>query len=493
MNLSVTTFICFLMKKIRGRVVTLSFFLTLLFVGINFTMEYASDTYSTFLEADTWKWMLYENGRIVNAVIYYVLEQLSIPFGYLYKLSYLTAFFFILLAVSFFASLINTIIHKETLAVLLSFLCIVNFYSIEYFLFIEKGLFFAGIFLCILALFLTVTFFQTKNYRLLLFSFFSLLVAVFMYQALLGLYAVLCLPFLIYYSKNGKDFLIKNGIIALLYGIPMAVSFVITGFLFQSSRISASEGIHLSLNEVVIRLKEILTKRWFHIPEGLFLLFFFLMIILFCFTFWGREHKKIGKELFFLSYLLCAVFIISFFPQLLGVTTSYSPRVLYPFASVFGVFFLYFVLCQKGCYQNKLCFLYQGVLLFLLCIQYCNFQSVFIERYRSNQADRYYVSILSHQIQEYEKANNTVISTICFYHDQNITWWEEGYEESNLHPRAQSLGWSNLNAINLYSGKSYVKGEPEAEYEEHFKKFDWNTYCEEQLIFEGDILHLCIY
>lgn len=503
----------------KGRMLLLSFFLALLFFGINLEMEYASDTYSTFMEAETWKWMLYENGRIVNAFFYYVFEALAIPSGYLYKLSYAAAFFFIVAAVSLFSFLLFSLIKKEVMAVLISFFTIVNFYSIEYFLFIEKGLFFLGVFLCVSGTIFTVKYFEEQKKKLLFPAFLCLVAAVFIYQALLGLYAILCLPFLIYYTKNKGDFFLKNCMTALLYGLPMGLSFVVTKIIFQSSRISDSAGLHLSFGKVFAKTGEILFKRFFHIPTGLFCAFFLAVILLFLMTLFvskksitsitavdsvgdmkalllnqtGSKVRHLTIHCVSFLYLISASYIISFFPQLLGVTDSYSPRVLYPFASLFGVLLLYMILNMGGISFQRICFLSHAVLIFFLGIQYFNFQSVFIERYRSNQADRTYVSIISHQIEEYEKANDIKVNTICFYHDKNVVWWEEGYDESNLHPRAQSLGWSDLNSIHLYSGKEYEKGEPLPIYVEYFSEFDWNTYCEEQLIFEGDTLHVCIY
>ena len=107
--------------------------LMVVFFGVNFGIEFATDTYSTFGEADTWKWMLYENGRVLNALVYYLFELLHVPGGYIYKLSYLTALFFGVLSSYLFASPLLSFIKKEWVASFVAFLTILNFYVIEYF------------------------------------------------------------------------------------------------------------------------------------------------------------------------------------------------------------------------------------------------------------------------------------------------------------------------------------------------------------------------
>ena len=152
--------------------------LMVLFFGINFGIEFATDTYSTFGEADTWKWMLYENGRVINALIYYLFELLSIPAGYIYKLSYLTALFFGIISCFLFASILLSFTKKEWLASLIAFLTILNFYVIEYFLFIEKGLFLIAIFLCVVAFCFTLEYLKRKKILYLAPALFCLLAAV---------------------------------------------------------------------------------------------------------------------------------------------------------------------------------------------------------------------------------------------------------------------------------------------------------------------------
>ncbi len=59
--------------------------------------------------------------------------------------------------------------------------------------------------------------------------------------------------------------------------------------------------------------------------------------------------------------------------------------------------------------------------------------------------------------------------------------------------RAQSCGWSALNSINLYLGRNYLEGEQDKDLAEYFASQNWGMYSEEQVIFRGNELHLCVY
>lgn len=118
---------------------------------------------------------------------------------------------------------------------------------------------------------------------------------------------------------------------------------------------------------------------------------------------------------------------------------------------------------------------------------------MFVDRYKCNEADRYYCEIIGNKIQEYETESNITVDTICFYKDKSLRWFDMGLGDDGMMTRAQSCGWSNLTALNLYLDSDYQKGESLPEYQEYFSTFNWDTYSDQQVIFENNVLHLCVY
>ena len=483
-------------ENINIRLLSYCGILTLMFFGINFSIEYATDTYATFGETGTWQWMLYENGRVINALIYYLFELLHLPEGYIYKLSYLTALLFAALSCYLLSRVLLFFLSREWAAALLAFLTIINLYVIEYFLFIEKGLFFIAIFFSVAAFICTLSYFKEGKIFVLFPALLFLLGAVFMYQIMPALYVVLCLPFILCYSKSTRDFLRYNLVTAVLYAAPMACSFFVTTILLNSQRTSGKlQSLLGNLHDLLDNLALLLFERHFHLPGYLFASLILISSLFYLITvFYDKDNNRLKKLLFY-PYLVAGVIFASFFVHLTGVSDAFIPRVIYPFGTLPGLLIILTILFKPASLTYPSSF-YKGLWLILLSlglIQYFNFQSVFIDRYRCNQADYYYCQILSYQIEKYERESGNIVDTVCFYKDQNTLWWERGYDETNLNPRAQSAGWSNLNAINHYMEKNYRKGESLPVYEEYFKQYDWGTYTEDQIIFEKNILHLCIY
>ena len=74
-----------------------------------------------------------------------------------------------------------------------------------------------AVLLCTVAVYFTKEFFEKEQKRFLLFSLGCLLMVVFIYQLMLGLFVVMCLPFVVKYSDNWKSFVKNNILVAMLY------------------------------------------------------------------------------------------------------------------------------------------------------------------------------------------------------------------------------------------------------------------------------------
>ena len=48
-----------------------------------------------------------------------------------------------------------------------------------------------------------------------------------------------------------------------------------------------------------------------------------------------------------------------------------------------------------------------------------------------------------------------------------------------------------MSSMNYYSGRVFERGEMVPEYVDTFAGIDWNAFSEDQLIFDGDTVHVC--
>jgi len=60
--------------------------------------------------------------------------------------------------------------------------------------------------------------------------------------------------------------------------------------------------------------------------------------------------------------------------------------------------------------------------------------------------------------------------------------------------RAFATSWSDVNHLNVILEKSYLKKNPDQKiFNQHFKGKNWDSFSTEQLVFDGEILHICVY
>lgn len=458
------------------------FIIGLLLFGINCTLEFATDTYFT-LTNSTWQHMLYDNGRVISGLIYYIFEgYLHLSAQEIYSISYICAILFLTVSLYFLAKTIATYCKNALYSILIASSIIANIFSIEYFLFIEKGIFMLGILFVILAFYFTYEFFDKGNIKNIIFSEFLLIGTVYIYQQYAALYVILCLPFIIKYADTFLKFIQNNIIVALMYGISMGIANITTKYVLHSYRLP--ENYNINIINTINNIKNAFINSGFIIPKYLF-----VFTILFAIVINIMLEKK---NILYTMYLVMGIIIVTYIPYFIGITSDYSIRIMYPAASIVGILILNAVV-NNFKETGLTTVLSMGLLLILFLVQMYSFNCNFIERYKCNQTDKYICSIIIDRINKYQLENNLEIDTICIYEDSQRTWSYEGLNRSWLNPRAFVTSWSDVNAINYFSGRNFERGEVNEEVRDYFASHNWDTFSDEQLIFEGHILHLCVY
>lgn len=491
-------------------ILTISLVLVILFFGIDFSIEYATDTYATFMDNSVWEYMLHENGRVINAAVYWIFYQLSPSPKLVYFLSYISALIFTFLSVYLYGLLLNSFIHNEYYSAFLSFFILVNPFSIEYYLYIEKGLFLFSLFCVILALNCLNNYFNFHHKQQIYIAFLFLLASVLCYQITIGIFVICAIPLLVKNFSSKTEFIVRNITVAFLYGASLGCSYIITSFCLHSSRIESAKSFAYVLENTLKNIIHITKNSYYHLPNN-YLLYCYLVSFLVIIFLFLQSHQKV-RFFFTISYGVVAVIFVSFFPFFSGVTTGFACRTVYPYGCIWGILIVLALQLNynnhtpetinisqdtirslKPLYKIWLPKILSLLVLLLLIEQYLLFQQVFLDRYKGNQTDKYICQMIGERIQNYENSTGKTITTICFYKDQALTWGIDGTFQNGLLDRAHATGWSNLASINYFLNKDYSKGTPNEDYIKLFQDKNWNFYSDEQLIFEGDTLHFCVY
>lgn len=475
------------------------FILTLLFLGGGYQIKYAIDTFYTFHKGFAWaaEDMLYRNGRPVMALMYRLFAMTHMRNEAFYYISYVIAFVFAGLSVYLFESILKRYIDNENICIILSFLSIINVYTIEYFMFIEQGGFMIAIFLNILAVwFLNIYLAEHKKINI-VYATLSILIGLLTYQSTIALYFILMLPFIWHEAKTFKDYIKSFGILVILYWIPVGLYLMMFKMFFSDMRVSTETKVIQKISKIDDIVKYSFKTTYHLLPE-----YFYLCLLV------GIIAISIVSIIYFkLRYietlnLMIILLTSSILPvgSVLVADSWGAPRIIYPMMSIVGVYGInyYLNICENTS-ATKLENISKGTIIFLslllLFSQYLSYTNIYNDKYEMNYADRVRVQEIGQAIYEYEVTTGNKIIQITFYRDFNhkVPFYDDIYSESDLVVSAFHSWDSQLNVINYYLGTHYKRGAEDTYYKDYFSKLDWNSYSPSQIVCDKDTLHYCVY
>ncbi len=483
-----------IIKKIKDKNLYLSLLITLVFFGIFIRMEYATDTYSVLASypKEIFNHFM-ESGRFVTALWWGAVNVLNLGDYLIYLSSFILAIICITLAIYNLYLVISKKIENSALSLILSTITIINPFSIELFLFIEKGIFGLGILLSILAFSRFVKYLEGDK-KSLIFIFIYMLIATFCYQGVIGLFIAISAVYVIVYNKNIKDFIKNNIIILLGYGIPAIINLITVKFIYGNSRVTGEVVLQESIQKILQGSKEMIASynilpKYTLVIAILALTLFYIVSILISKK---DSIKKKALNILGLAYIFIAILGISIVPQIMQSTESiwFVPRSTYPFATIMGLVSIYALITTE---KNNIKYIIIGIIsVSILAMQLYSFNKIEIDHYNLNYMDKINSLSIGKEIQAYEQETGNKVTKICIYNDQNISytypyiWAKKDTNITGFYP-----DWSIIKMINYYNNINLTQGEINLEIEESFKEKDWDNYSDEQIIFIGDTIHYC--
>lgn len=487
-----------------------------LFFGADAFLEFTTDTYRTFAVGVGKKArdMLVRNGRPVIALYYKCFGMTGLPQEKFYYISFGTGLLLAAASLYVLSGLLEGIFHSRRKAFLTSLLVVINLFIIEYFMFVETMGFLTGVFFAVLAACFTAYFYAGKGILYLIPALFSLLIAQFAYQPTVGIFCVILLPLSSFYA-GGKlaRFIWNNVVMGMMFGIVNVATIVMMKH-YQSYRsaftvTSTIENIKWAFRTIweVVRysykiMDGILPNGTFFVVAVLLTLLVIVKAVLCC------PREKVPAAAASVIYSMGAVTALQILYYAVG--NQHAMRICYTVGALPGVAMMhYFLLDVPASDQNTESSRQEksgkGVLsginavaVFLLIMfligQYLSFQRVIIDRYKGNEADRLYIETIGQSIREYEQESGTQVTKVAVCKDAHVpdSWVEFS---SDRYSRARSLNrtWSDIDSLNYYLKRKFKRADDNEEIKKQFSERDWNAFSQDQLVFEGDTLYLCVY
>ena len=486
------------MKAEKNIVLKISAFV-MLFFGVNVYFAFATDTYCTFkkgFEASAAD-MVSRNGRPIIGLMYELHHLSGLSNKSFYYISTVLALVFLGVSIWLFQRLLARHGVRENIRILLSCASIANIFIIEYFMYIEKCGFMLAILFDISAVWLVERFFDKKKKSDIALAMIMLTLAVFTYQGTVALFVILSIPFAFKYSKKFTEYVINMFWLGISYAVAVMLDMLAFKFVFKSSRISDQIDLIANIKKVIKGLVWYGISTFDILPRYMFLV---LAIIVFaaavCVAFCQKE--KWLSILNILAIILAACIVST--ATILQGSGFWATRTVYPIASVIGALTVNLFINQPDISDGdkrvrRVQTVTVLVILILLICQYFSFNKIYIDKYKVNVLDEYRYDYIGQAIEEYQESSGNEIKKIAFYTDAERTSpaYFDLYDQGSLVVSAFYRSWSELTALNYYLDTSYEKADQSDEYVEYFASKDWNQLSQEQLIFDGDTLHLCIY
>lgn len=471
--------------------------ITILFYGVFCIMQYAPDTYSVFATNLTdIVSHFFSCGRIVTGGALYIVRGLLHIGNYgTYLLSYGFAMLCMIISLYKLNKLINQEIKNTIVSILITTLIIINPFSIELFVYIEKGIMILSILLCILAVEQIKKFFE-GNKKSIIVALILMIIANCCYQGTVGLFVAISLLYIIKYSKNIKEFIVNNIIVALTYGIPAILNFMLVRFLFTNERVAGKIVLSESIIKMLQGTKRMVINTYDLLPKYVFMI---LIAVLLGIIIYQAIKKKISSkkkilEILGACYLIAGTLFATVAPQILQDTSSiwFVARSSYTMASIIGLLTMY--IFMKTQIHVKMKNMLIVILLAFLLLQFVSFMSFSIDNYIGNYIDKMTTLEINQLIKDYEEKMGQQITQISIYHDSEIQYtYPELKASGDMNIKAYSADWCVPQIIQMYTGRNLTTVENDETLKNEFLQKNWNVFDKEQIVFQGDTMHICLY
>lgn len=489
------------MKQIKEMLKNRSFYLYILisvtFFGIFCKMEYATDTYSV-LETPFKDMLIHfiSSGRLVTACWYTIYKVFNLSSNIAYMLSFILAIICTSISIYKLENIFSKDIKSKAISILASVLIIINIFSIELYLFIEKGILMLSVLFCVCAVEKLIKYFE-GNKKSLVGVLAYMLLANFSYQGTVGLFVAIALLYIVKHTKDIKSFVMNSIVTGLGYGVPALINYITVRFIFVNNRVNGANDFLESIAKIISGTKSMMFSTFEIMPKYLFigLVVVLALIIIYKLIRSNINNKKKALLILGMAMIILGNFVVTIFPQIMQNTASiwFVPRSTYTFASLLGILLVYLYMNTDVNIKLEKALLISLVI--YLSIQYVSFQNISRDRYILNYMDNYTIMQMQEKIEEYEKESGNKVSKISFYEGKSKEYtYPKLFVNGDTNIKAFYPEWSRLNAINYYLNRDLENVENDKKVEEHyFKDKVWEYYNDEQIIIVGDTVHMFIY
>ncbi len=482
-------------KIILATIVTLIFFISLAKV------EYSRCTFRMYVNDYSVEFNHFLTlGRYIVAIWWKIVSVLKFNLSQTYFVSYAMAIIFMILSLYKTQNIVEKLIKKDTtqnwkkdiLVLTISILITMNPFVIELFLYLEKGCMVMSLFFAIYAAEKMLNYFENRKIRDIIKTTVCILISAFCYQGATLMYLAFAFVFAVKYAKNIKQFILNNIIISIPFLLGYGINFICIKLFFTSVRIAGQINVVENLKVIGQKISQLLIDNFGTLPKFSIIIGVMALFAITCI--YSYKNKQI-KYVFAFVYIYLATLVIILVPQLVLETNSVQilARSSIPYGGIIGIILLYMV--SEINFNKTTQKIIYGIITLIVLIEFIYMQITIIDHYKINKLDLDTVNIIKERIEEYEKETHNTVDKIVLYRDKEVKrHYPKLKNYGQINEKIISIDARILEILEYISNKKYQQiPDKNSEYEEFFKENDWDYFDKEQLKFENDTLHLCIF
>ena len=458
-------------------------------------IEYATDTYSVFnFNSEQVYAQFASSGRFITAIIGRLVKIAGFSEQAIYVGSYLLAIICVLISQYKVYGLLKDDVKNKNFRILIAILIIINPFSIELFLFIEKGVMWLGVLMAVCAVERIVKYFETNRKRNIVYAMIFMFLANCSYQGVVGIFVSVSLIYILKYSSDIKEFVKNNIVVAVTYGIPAVADYLLIKILYQGSRVNGQIILSESVSKIFDGTIQMIISTYGLLPKYLFIISIGILFSLGVYE-TIRKKRKAFYEISKYIYIIIGTIIITVMPQIMQSTSSiwFVPRSTYAFGALYGILIMLLYLNHETGNFTTIVIIIISIILSIF--QFTKFSTIINDRYKLNEQD-YIISMhIINKIMNYEMSTENKISKIEIYQDKNPRYTYDGiFATGDINVKAYSTDWSTKAIIEYYLKRELKQEVIKEDRKRNFLEMDWDEFnIDEQVILQDDTIIICRY